>query len=130
KEGVSLIGAGLDHWFPSGGAASDNFDATEFQIEEWRLQRQLDVDYFCLPPDYRRSRRGLAARNTDLTVPFLRFPQWHFCQRCGRMAEYPLTERGRKICPCERRGVMVQMPVVAICDRGHIQDFPWNQWVH
>lgn len=130
KEGVSLIGAGLDHWFPSGGAASDNFDATEFQIEEWRLQRELDVDYFCLPPDYRRSRRGSTVRNRDLTVPFLRFPQWHFCQRCGRMEEYPLTERGRKICSCERRGVMVQMPVVAICDRGHIQDFPWNQWVH
>src|SRR5258708_204522 len=25
---------------------------------------------------------------------------------------------------------MIQMSIVAICDRGHIQDFPWNQWVH
>ncbi|TWT06136.1 DUF1998 domain-containing protein [Reyranella sp. CPCC 100927] len=130
KEGISLIGAGLDHWFSNSGAIGDNFDATEFQIEEWRLQKQLEVDYFCVPPDYRRPNRGFSEKNTSLTVPFLRFPQWHFCQRCGKMVEYPLTERGKKICSCERRGLMVQMPVVAICDRGHIQDFPWNQWVH
>jgi hypothetical protein len=24
----------------------------------------------------------------------------------------------------------VQVPVIAICDRGHIQDFPWREWVH
>lgn len=130
KEGTSLIGAGLDHWFPTGAAVPENFDITEFQVEEWRLQKQLNVDYFCLPPDYRRPFKGSTSKNTDLTVPFLRFPQWHFCQRCGKMANYPLTERGRKSCSCDRHGSMVQMPIVAICDRGHIQDFPWNEWVH
>ena len=25
---------------------------------------------------------------------------------------------------------MVQVPIIAMCDRGHIQDFPWREWVH
>ena len=25
---------------------------------------------------------------------------------------------------------MIQVPIVAVCENGHIQDFPWNEWVH
>jgi hypothetical protein len=25
---------------------------------------------------------------------------------------------------------MFQVPFVAMCDAGHIQDFPWCEWVH
>ena len=46
------------------------------------------------------------------------------------MVAYPLTERGYKICSCKMKGSMVQVPLVVICDRGHIQDFPWREWVH
>ena len=130
REGVSLICAGLDHWFDENGDPSEELDTEEFYVEEWRLQRWLDVDFFRLPPDFRpRTRYGLKI-NTNLTIPFLRFPTWHFCQRCGRMATYPLTERGHKTCNCQMNGAMVQVPLVAICDRGHIQDFPWGAWVH
>ena len=130
KEGVSLIGAGLDHWFDEIDDQSAELDCEEFHIEEWRLQRSLDVDYFRLPPDFRARTLYGPNVNTNLTIPYLRFPTWHFCQRCGRMAAYPLTERGHKTCTCEMRGAMVQVPLVAICDEGHIQDFPWCEWVH
>ena len=130
KEGVSLIGAGLDHWFDETGDPSNPLDSEEFLVEEWRLQKSLGVDFFRLPPDFRpRSRYGRNI-NTGLTIPYLRFPTWHFCQRCGRMDKYPLTERGHKRCNCQMKGAMVQVPLVAICDRGHIQDFPWREWVH
>ena len=130
KEGVSLIGAGLDHWFDEIDDESTELDCEEFHIEEWRLQQTLDVDYFRLPPDFRARTRFGPNVNTSLTIPYLRFPTWHFCQRCGRMAAYPLTERGHKVCNCEMKGAMVQVPLVAICDEGHIQDFPWREWVH
>lgn len=130
KEGVSLIAAGLDHWFEEGDDHSAQLDCDEFYIEEWRLQRSLDVDFFRLPPDFRHRQRHGPNVNTGLTIPYLRFPTWHFCRRCGRMASYPLTERGHKTCNCEMRGAMLQVPLVAICDRGHIQDFPWREWVH
>ena len=130
KEGVSLIGAGLDHWFDETDDQSTQLDCEEFYIEEWRLQRSLDVDFFRLPPDFRRRERYGSNINTNLTIPYFRFPTWHFCQRCGRMAAYPLTERGYKTCNCKMKGAMVQVPLVAICDRGHIQDFPWREWIH
>ena len=130
KEGLSLIGAGLDHWFDETDGMSEKVDFEEFYVEEWRLQKSLGVDYFRLPPDFRRRVRYGPNINTSLTIPYLRFPTWHFCQRCGRMAPYPLTERGHKTCDCEMKGAMVQVPLVAICDQGHIQDFPWSEWVH
>ena len=50
KEGVSLIGAGLDHWFDETDDQSTPLDCEQFYIEEWRLQRSLDVDFFdCRP---------------------------------------------------------------------------------
>ena len=130
KEGVSLIGAGLDHWFDETGGQGNELDYGEFLVEEWRLQKSLGVDFFRLPPDFRERKRYGPNTNTRLTIPYLRFPTWHFCQRCGRMDAYPLTERGHKRCNCEMKGAMVQVSLVGICDNGHIQDFPWSEWVH
>jgi Domain of unknown function (DUF1998) len=134
-DGTSLIGAGLDHWFElPDGDGSHPIDIDEFRIEEWRLQRTLGVSHFRLPPDYRRRRPGEPATNTGLTVPYLRFPTWHFCYRCHLLAEQPLTVWGRLPCwECEskkRRSRLAQVPFVAMCDFGHIQDFPWREWVH
>ena len=127
KEGISLIGAGLDYWFDE---LEDDIDLEEFFVEEWRLQKSLDVDFFLMPPDFREPRKYKNSKNINLKIPYLRFPTWHFCQRCGHMTEYPLTERGEKQCNCKSKGAMVQVPIVVICDRGHIQDFPWQEWVH
>ena len=128
REGVSIIAAGLDNWFDNAG--DDQEREEEFYIEEWRLQRLLGVDSFRLPPDFRMPNKFGQNVNVNLKVPFLRFPTWHFCQRCRRMEVYPLTERGRKSCNCQARGAMVQVPIIAICDRGHVQDFPWAEWAH
>lgn len=127
-EGISIIAAGLDHWFD--GVEDNQRHKGEFYIEEWRLQRLLGVDSFRLPPDFRKQNYAGSNVNLNLKIPFLRFPRWHFCQRCRKMKLFPLTERSRQICNCTARGLMVQVPVIAICDRGHAQDFPWREWVH
>jgi len=94
----------------------------------------LRVDHFRLPPDFRRPQRGTGQSrvpNTGLTVPVLRFPQWHFCPQCKRLDRRKLSERNRISCPhCEKRRFLAQVPFVAMCDRGHLQDFPWREWVH
>jgi hypothetical protein len=133
KGGISLITCGLDHWYRREDG-SRSADLQEYRVEEWRLQERLDVDHFRLPPDYRERKRGQNTPNTELTLPFLRFPQWHFCRSCRLLAERPSAEKGRARCPeCERqgkRGVMYQVRFVAMCEAGHLQDFPWREWVH
>jgi hypothetical protein len=136
RDGTSVISAGLDHWFEreSGEMDSRTLDTQEFVFEEWRLQRLLRVHHFCLPPDFREKRKGQDMLNCNLTVPFLRFPQWHFCRQCYRLDELPLSVRGRVKCrECQEKGknnYLVQVPFIAMCDQGHIQDFPWREWVH
>ncbi len=133
-DGVSVICGGLDHWFKHESGGTENIDQREYQVDEWRLAARLNVNHFYLPPDHRRVRRGAPQTNGYLTVPFLRFPQWHYCTRCGLMRKIPLVTRGRIRCAeCESRGYtrfIVQVPFVAMCDAGHIQDFPWVEWVY
>ena len=133
KNGVSLISGGLDHWFEREDG-SGSVDIEEYKVREWRLEKLLEVGHFRLPADFRRGYQGQDIPNARLTQPFLRFPRWHFCPSCNRLDERPLTERGRIWCrACERIGrrrPLFQVPFVAMCDRGHIQDFPWREWVH
>ncbi len=129
--GVGLITAGLDHWYKREDN-SQRIDIDEYVVEEWRLQRLLNVDHFRLPPDYReKTVLGQDIPNTGLTIPFLRFPRWHFCPRCHRLDERPLAERGRPKCPeCQKPSFLFQVPFVSMCEAGHLQDFPWREWVH
>jgi hypothetical protein len=133
-DGVSVICGGLDHWFKHESGDTANVDQREYQVDEWRLAGRLNVPHFFLPPDHRRPRRSDPSTNGYLTVPFLRFPQWHYCTRCGLMREVPLVTKGRiKCAECLARGwtrYIVQVPFVAMCDDGHIQDFPWAEWVY
>ena len=139
-DGTSVIVAGLDHWFES--ASEDvKVDAEEFFVSEWRLEKALGVHHFRLPPDFRSSSNvGADEKNLQLEVPVLRFPTWHFCSSCRGLYQLPLPASGRRQCPdCSegRNGrkkrkwaPLSQVPLVAICSYGHIQDFPWREWVH
>jgi hypothetical protein len=134
--GTAMLAAGLDHWFQREGGDEDSrdIDLNEFRVEEWRLERLLRVNHFMEPPDYRFGTYGERPPNTKLTIPFLRFPRWHFCWRCHRLSELELATRGRQRCPfCtveNKTSYLAQVPFVAMCEHGHLQDFPWREWVH
>jgi len=139
--GTSLIAAGLDHWFEreDGDNDSQNIDLDEFRLEEWRLQAELRVSHFRLPPDWRTQRRyGGDIPNLKLPVPYQRFPMWNFCPACKQLDQLPLSTRGRAKCEnpehsargSGRSPFVAQVPFVAICEYGHLQDFPWREWVH
>jgi hypothetical protein len=134
KDGTSLICGGLDYWFQLEDD-SRNLDLDEFRLEEWRLQRRLRVDHFRMPPDHRRPLKGQDQTNTLLTVPFLRFPLWHLCPRCDYLKELPPSRKGFVYCErclktTNKRIRLGQVHLVAACDHGHLQDFPWREWVH
>lgn len=135
SSGTALVTCGIDHWYEREDRQGKT-DLQEYHVEEWRLQNLLRVSHFRMPPDYRRPWVQTTGPNIGLTVPFLRFPQWHFCPSptCRLLMEQPLSVRGRIRCPdCEaknKRSFMYQVAFVALCDQGHLQDFPWREWVH
>jgi hypothetical protein len=122
RDGTSVITAGLDHWYQreDGTGSTLSINTDEFVFEEWRLQALLNVDHFREPPDYRFRRSFDESPNLGLTVPFLRFPQWHFCPNCSRLKELPLSHRDKEYCSfClvekKWRIGLVQVPFVATC---------------
>jgi hypothetical protein len=133
KDGISMICSGLDHWFNP--RLSRVTDPDKFRIQEWRLERYLGVDHFREPPDYREFVPGDQNINVDIRIPARRFPQWHSCPRCKRLEKLSASQIGRSFCPeCEstknRKFEMVQVGFIAMCEHGHIQDFPWREWAH
>jgi len=108
SDGISIITGGLDHWFDREimDYTNDPIQSDEFRIKEWRLEQVLDVDYFMLPPDYREKWKYNDSNvpNNEITIPVLRFPQWHFCPRCDYLYKVPLVAKERVIyCPeCQK----------------------------
>jgi len=133
----SLMTCGLDAW-----PFAEEECPVDFIIVEERLQGRLGVDHFRLPPDYRIP--GPGVQHPGLRIPFVRFPRWHYCPRCGDMQELS-SFGGLQRCkgpnyadglscyslPETRRPRLIPMRFVAVCEqRGHIQDFPFMEWVH
>lgn len=130
---VTLVHAGLDSW----PIDATNPDHSEFIIDdELRLASRLGVKRFILPPDYRMARRDLPSDDPNLNIklPFLRFPLWHFCPTCGLMKKAEYRDKTAPVCDGTAKQKhpnrkMVQVRFIAVCDKGHMQDFPWFEWV-
>lgn len=132
--GTSVITAGLDHWYDVDDAAT--LALQDYQEHDWRLETRLRVSEFRLPPDYRYQGQGNDQRNVKLTVPVLRFPRWCFCIYCKRLELSTLTMQQQVVCKDKEHAArqykprMSQVPFVAVCSQGHLDDFPFDKWVH
>ena len=132
--GTSVITAGLDHWFDVDDLSTLALE--EYTERDWRLEARLQVKEFRLPPDFRYKGNGDDRRNVQLRVPVLRFPRWSFCISCKRLKKSPLTLQTIEKCLDESHAKsrfqpgMSQVPFVTICSGGHLDDFPFNEWVH
>lgn len=106
------------------------------RIYDERFAKALGVQYFALP--------------TNIT--YTRFPEWYFCPKCRDFM--PIKDwikrwskaagsnsNMRKIlekdpyiikhmqCPTCHQDLVVSR-VVTVCEAGHLNDFPWVEWVH
>lgn len=129
----SLMPAGLDAW-----PYARMRCPPEWIVLDERLQRRLSVAEFRLPPEHRAP--GPGVQNANLNIPFVRFPQWHYCPRQGLMSKLALFA-GREKCTCRqnlrcytvtpaRRPYLIPIRLVAACEDGHVEDFPFAEWVH
>lgn len=135
----SLMVLGLDMW-------EDKFrtisELDEFKVTEERLAKRLGVKDFRLPPDFRDPGQGVT--NPSLKIPFIRFPRWHYCTRCGHMEKVSIYDSQKPTCsgasfssgrscneiPEKKRQRLIPVRFIAICPNGHIEDFPFMEWVH
>ena len=129
----SLMTAGLDEW----PFAKDECPR-DWLVREERLQARLDVTHFRLPPEYREPGPDIQLANQY--IPFVRCPRWHYCPRRGAMEHLPLFG-SREKCPCRpgldceslperRRPWLIPSRFIAVCPKGHIEDFPFMEWIH
>jgi hypothetical protein len=137
----SLMVVGLDPWEELFNTLS-SADRKEFVVTEDRLARRLGVKDFRLPPDFRDPEPGI--RNASLQIPFIRFPRWHYCTRCGHMEKVSIYSPRKPMCSgtafttgrscseiaATKRQRLIPVRFIAICPDGHIQDFPFMEWVH
>ena len=128
KNGTSLIIGGIDHWF------DNKVSVDEFIVRDWRLEAELGLDELRVPPDYRSPYFGQTNVNTELSLPALRFPQYHVCSNCKLLQKKPLEQAQYAKCaecgPANKPHRLNQVRFITICEKGHIQDFPWREWVH
>jgi hypothetical protein len=137
---VSMICAGLNHWYKFYTRFNKSIDAEEkeeeYKIYDKRLEKFLDVDFFKEPPEWKEQ-----GANRYTPVPYLRFPTYMYCtfnrgnKQCGKMIKKKPTFPDTQIfCDsCEKNGfknIMSQVNLVASCQRGHIDEFPWYKWAH
>lgn len=96
------------------------------RIIDGRLASYLNVDAFYMP-------RTSFAHD----IPVQSFPRWHVCSnlKCGRLFDASESFNLEKYlkygvtCPdCGRKAYPARF--IAICEKGHMSDFPWRWWVH
>lgn len=111
----------------------DNWNSKNLTIiHDERLEKILKVKYFKTPVN---------KENNNMFIPLVKFPEWMFCPKCRRFKHLNEWEKeykniagkdkvmSKNIC-LKCRAKLSPARIVTACEDGHIQDFPWLQWVH
>jgi hypothetical protein len=66
------------------------------------------------------------------TIPCRSFPKWGVCSRCGNLRKHKEAPAdGKRIYRCDDCGGEIYPSRFAVvCEKGHIDEFPWNEWAH
>lgn len=126
---LSAMVAGIDYW--------NTRICTP--ISEPRLQAKLGIKKIMSPPI---PVEQFSSSQPLPTLPVFRFPEYMVCPTCRRLDHYTCfaEPKGDGVLWCHHLGTKhyktdppaKAFPVrfIVACPRGHIQDFPWNEYVH
>lgn len=121
---LSVLVAGIDLWHPT----------AEDVVPEPRLERFLGVRELLRPPQPGPGKFG--------GLPSFVFPEYLVCPRCRYLAHWSKFTRksgwtfAEFRCPRTDRHEGARQPTafparfMVACPRGHLDDFPWERWVH
>lgn len=131
---ISAIMCGIDDWEKTLG--SKQFG--QLRIYERNLQKILNKKYFIQAESYQTKTKYIHG------IQVSRFPQYCYCPECGRLdyyyklksSNYNNTEYNSDIfCSyCKNKNnrnvKLIPSRFVVACENGHLEDFPYNFWVH
>ena len=128
----SGIIASADYWEHAYKDKSGNIPENA-KIHDKNLERLLGVQYF-LAPKAELNEKFIKNYKHSNDVATYRFPYIHSCPHCGRLAPYwEIGEATTDYTTCSSCGLkykLVPSRFVVACINGHIEDFPFNWWVH
>ncbi|HOR01551.1 MAG TPA: DUF1998 domain-containing protein [Anaerolineae bacterium] len=141
---ISALVMGLDDWPLNPELVAEISEPRLLQAVRWALGHQ--VQRLLTPPVAPDSegRRNPFAREEHEGLPIATFPRWMLCPRCALLAPlssglfkldvnpyYP--DRTRYVhtnCNKAKEPVVVPARFLAACENGHLDDFPWVEFVH
>ena len=134
NEEDSLIIMGLDYWETN--ISNDNFPII---AEELLLQQiKRDMKFF----DNLESLVSVSTSKEDAAIPVRSFPSWGVCPECSklkpgrkgndRVSLYCDSTKCRDAKKNKSKRIPRTEPVrfVIACANGHLDEFPWYEWVH
>lgn len=136
---LSVIVLGLDYWKADRGVSTPITEDRLLRAVQWRLGSQVKE---LLNPPSTPDTRGL----TSIGIPVSLFPRWMVCSRCHLLApvedglfepeaDWYHPDRNRYVhrnCIPAGSGKPVVLPArfMVACENGHLDDFPWYDFVH
>jgi hypothetical protein len=114
----SVMIMGLDFWEKD----EENYDI----IYHPHLQKLCNVTHFRMPK---------SKKENSKIIPCRSFPTWGYCSKktCRRLQPHkfaPLASIGKKFICIECKNDLLPARLVAMCENGHLDNFPWIEWAH
>lgn len=130
QRGVSVMIPGLDAWYVNDQGKVEIPD--ECILTDSHLSDALGVSHFVQPPAV-----GLSEKAHSEYLNVFVFPRWSVCygSGCRTLVEMGKSDTKRPFCQkCldlkKKKFETVQVNFVIACEAGHLDEFPWVQWVH
>lgn len=128
QDGTTVLIPGIDAWYVTRKFPIYPKIPEDVRIHDPLLQQNLGVDFFVIPPA-----EGVSEAEDSSHLDTTLFPKWLVCYSCKALEK--VQEPNRIKCPrCSKNGKnakkMVQTNFVVACEDGHLDEFPWSEWVH
>lgn len=118
----TVIIASTDDWdYPP-----DSEEVEKRKIFNENLSVITEAEYFLMPKTTQNTNHFFKGKNITSYV----FPEKLHCSRCGNLYDFrELNIKDRHRCP-QCKNILNASRFIVVCTRGHMDDFPYDWWVH
>lgn len=115
-------------------ASTDDWDYDPKDLEKIESRKIFNenlsvitgAEYFLMP----RTAQSTNSFTKSKDIPSYVFPEKLHCSRCGYIYDYKeLDAKDRHRCP-QCKNTLNASRFIVVCTRGHMDDFPYDWWVH